>query len=383
MKKEASDKGKSSGRLSKRERRALAREEREGLDGLALSVSGEVPPTARCVSSSLSPSPELVPAHPPTHEGDAPPAWVRGFKADLKDDMKHAFSTDMRALLAAESRSQHEALQKQLQETVKGLQAQSDAKFAVIEARLDALEANYKRHPDDASSPRSSAGSRAAGVTSPGGSHLHTFGAPRAFDPQDPTFEMVIGGFNMDKRQDIDASLQPIYVDAELKAITQSHRCEFRDNKALVRLKVDAGDGFRSLRQKQRAFIARWKELGLKSVAPNSRDKLLWVSQNRTPEERACIRAVVLTVRFLEDLQPRLAADDKQKVELGWRRGEVWVYDQRVMQSIKVQVPTANALPIKQLNGDDSPYWVDPAKVGHCLSLTEEVVVERWRAFRD
>ena len=289
----------------------------------------------------------------------------------------------MRASLSAESRSQHEGLQKQLQDTVKSLQAQSDAKFAVIEARLDALEATYRRCPDDGqASPHSTHGSRAGRTMYTGWANQQAPGSTRGFDPQDPTFQMVVGGFAVDKRQEIDESLKVLYEDEELKLLVQSHRSDFRDNK-IVHLKVEPGDGFRSMRQKQRAFIARWKDITPKSKAACSRDKPLWASQNRTPEERARIRAVVLTVRFLEQLQPSLASEEKHKVELGWRRGEVWVHDKRVLQSVSAQAPTSTALPIKHVNGDDSPYWLNPAQVAEALGVTEETVATRWRAFRD
>ena len=333
----AASKDRSAGKLTRRERRERAREEAGDLDDLAATINGEATPVIRegnrGFRTSPSRSPELIRSPSPSSTSgltEGAPAWLGGFQATLKADMQQHFS-EMRASLSAESRSQHEGLQKQLQDTVKSLRAQSDAKLAAIEARLDALEATYRRHPeDDPMSPRSSEGSRAGGLGYFGGPR-HAPGPSRTFDPQDPTFQMVVGGFAVDKRQEIDESLKVLYEDEELKLLVQSHRSDFRDNKAIVHLKVEPGEGFRSLRQKQRAFIARWREIAPKSKATASRDKPLWASQNRTPEERARIRAVVLTVRFLEHLQPRLATDDKQKVELGWRRGEVWVHDKRVL----------------------------------------------------
>ena len=119
------------------------------------------------------------------------------------------------------------------------------------------------------------------------------------------------------------------------------------------------------------------------SLAGNRRGQSLWASQNRTPEERTRIRAIVLTIRFLESLKPAFADAERSRVELGWRRGEVWACDQRVLQSIQAQPPTPEALPIKHANGDDTPFWINPEKVGQVVGMSTSDVAEKWTNFRD
>ena len=228
----------------------------------------------------MSPGPSMAPGTPvaaPRASSvallaeSAPPFWLQGFKTDVQQSI-----CDLRVSLATESRAQHEELKRHLDDNLRTMQIQTDAKFAALETRLEALERDYHRRPDP-ESPRS-VGTPTSGSPS-GGQGL----ARGVFDPSDSTFEMVVGGFDQDKRVDIATSLQILYEDEELKEIVASHRCDFRDNKALISLKFALGDGFPTMRKKQRAFIARWRQLKPLSLAGNRRGQSLWASQLRAP----------------------------------------------------------------------------------------------------
>ena len=180
-----------------------------GISAVALNATGESVAAPRASSVALLAE-------------SAPPFWLQGFKTDVQQSI-----CDLRVSLATESRAQHEELKRHLDDNLRTMQIQTDAKFAALETRLEALERDYHRRPDP-ESPRS-VGTPTSGSPC-GGQGL----ARGVFDPSDSTFEMVVGGFDQDKRVDIATSLQILYEDEELKEIVASHRCDFRDNKALI-----------------------------------------------------------------------------------------------------------------------------------------------------
>ena len=104
---------------------------------------------------------------------------------------------------------------------------------------------------------------------------------------------------------------------------------------------------------------------------PGKENVRLWVSRNRSPQERNKLRALL----SLKDLGKQHIPE--ADIDLDWG-GKLFKGEQVLWQAAS-KTPTQEALMMQDRKGDDTGYWLDPRAVARILQVDEDVVRRHYR----
>ena len=256
----------------------------------------------------------------------------------------------------------HQALQAIGDKVVK-LETRQDAQLertSALETRLTALEAELQ----DLRSRSPSITSGADRSPSPRGG-----GGRRA---QHDDWQLVLGGWREAKRDDIEVEVREWFARAECAPLLQAIYCgSVRSNTCRVDL-LYVQETMQEKRKMQTACVD-----GLKSVAKPSQivgqpPGTLWAKRNRSPEERARIRAIV-TLKDLvsKHLSPR-------DYEFDWR-GRFWAHGVSVLAHVDNRRPVDGALLLLDARGEETGWWIPGALLAHTLKIPEQEVHDHFK----
>ncbi|OLP78701.1 hypothetical protein AK812_SmicGene41099 [Symbiodinium microadriaticum] len=103
------------------------------------------------------------------------------------------------------------------------------------------------------------------------------------------------------------------------------------------------------------------------STIQGQQGKRLWVTRNRSKEDREKIRALV----SMKDYAKRYL-DDNQ-IDLDWR-GRLWLKGQQVLFWHVWKRPEEGAVMLTNASGDETGWWIDSVQFARVLGLPEERV---------
>ena len=199
-----------------------------------------------------------------------------------------------------------------------------------IEVRLQEMEKELKelrsRSPSVApTTPR--------GATTPGGrSSTHD------------TWQLVIGGWVDARRIDIEDEVRAWFSSVKCAPLLQDiHGPQVRGNTCRVSI-MYTEDTDRANRQVQSKLLQCLQAAGWKSRIDGQSSRPLWVKRNRSPEERATVRALV----SLKALVAQHASPST--FEFDWR-GKFWLQGQQVLFHVSVTPPRDRGLLLLDARG--------------------------------
>ena len=126
----------------------------------------------------------------------------------------------------------------------------------------------------------------------------------------------------------------------------------------------------------QMKLIQAVKSLAYRSVAPGSEGSEIWVSKQRSVEERHKIRALVVTKEFIEKLREK--PDRKCDVpEIDWR-GRLYVGVHQLLGNAERDEPQPEDQFISDSRGNHTPWYASASKVQRATGLPVGELQQVW-----
>ena len=221
-----------------------------------------------------------------------------------------------------------------------------------LEARLVAVEEELRELRS-----RSPSVTSAAGSLSPRGS-----GSGRHDD-----WQLVMGGWRECRRDDIEEEVRGWFERADCLPLLKNVYCgSVRTNTCRVELLyVQSHLGER--RKLQGKVVEALRAVARPPKAENQPPEPLWVKRNRSPEERARIRAIV----SLKDLIAKYLRP--QDFEFDWR-GRFWARGVSVLAHCDNIKPGDGALLLLDARGSETGWWVPGPLLARTLGVSENTL---------
>ena len=304
--------------------------------------------------------PKRALAHETYHIGDdaTPPPWASQLQLGL-ERLDKGQREHLQAL-----QSNNQALQN-IGEKVLKLETRQDAQLertSALETRINALEAEIQDMR-----------SRSPSVTSGADRSLSPRGAGGRRTQRDD-WQLVIGGWREAKREDIESEVREWFARAECAPLLQAIYCgSVRSNTCRVDL-LYVQDTMQERRKMQSACVDALKAAAKPSRIEGQPSGTLWAKRNRSPEERARIRAIVT----LKDLVPKHLSP--RDYEFDWR-GRFWANGVSVLAHVDNRKPVDGALLLLDVRGEETGWWIPGALLAHTLKIPEQEIHEHFKIF--
>ncbi|CAE7400021.1 unnamed protein product [Symbiodinium microadriaticum] len=155
-----------------------------------------------------------------------------------------------------------------------------------------------------------------------------------------------------------------------------------RTNFLRVTLNFQGNQDLVRKRQLQTRVLDKLKQMKSKSGIEGQDSCNLWITKDRSIEERIRIRALVLTKNFYEKLpQPADPAQCRPSPEIVWR-GQVFVGQKRMLKSMdNGQEPTANDQVIEDARGNHTVWFLCSEAFSQVTGKPKEELQQMWADF--
>jgi len=310
---------------------------------------------------------------PPVHHhiGDGDPPWLAGLKQTLLGDMRE-MKADQKEILSNvhQQRVEFRATGERIQRVEQG-QEQMHSFKEEMARRLDHLEKDLQEVRSRSVSPAPSRGQGAGPRAGTGQAPSPAPSSAGGFVVDD--FQLVIGGYAEARREEIEAEVRSLFQDANAAPLLKNIITPFvRANVCRVEL-LYLDESLQARRRVQQAVInglrnqldRRQKE----SSIPGQENAALWVSRNRSLDERNRLRALLGLRDFL------LRHSAPSDVEFDWR-GRLWLRGHQVLFHCSREEPSAEALMFLSSRGDETGWWCSTHAIARLSGLSEEEVRE-------
>ena len=346
--------------------------------GLPAASSGHHPPLFHGPPGGLLPSePPPAPAteapqtrRPEFFQLETEPSWLEGLRADLKDiagaqrQMAKDMSNTSHELRAIQDGVRNlsvgqESLTRRADEQEAALQ-QMRREFQELEREMQTLHsAPPTRGPSPVSTPRGS------GPQIPSSPRF----APREIDE----LQIVIGGWQEAKRQEIEEDVHEIFQALQaLPLLKQVYVPYVRSGFCRVELVYPEQDVWKQ-RKLQGTVLEHIKALNFRSKAPGQERSQFWCSRNRTIQERAKIRAILSTQALcVKHLGEALVDKD-------WR-GKLWANSVQVLHHVDNRRRPRNTLMLVDTRGNETGWFLDVDQISQVLGVSHDVVLRHYDA---
>ena len=294
--------------------------------------------------------------------GQEQPDWLRGLTESLnglhlKSDRTHEYCVQLGSSVA-----QHDT-------RIAHLEATAKEQFDNHEAALDRITALEKAVVELDRKSRSITPPRAPDT--PRGSRLGNISPrsprsnPGAFPhetPRDPEQDLclVVGGWSDARVSEAEQEVRNLFEAAGMSnSLASMSGPAGRTNFLRVTLNFQGVTDLVRKRQLQTKVLDKLKQLKSKSGIEGQDGCNLWVTKDRSIEERIRIRALVLTKNFYEKIpQPTDSAHARPPPEIVWR-GQVFVGQRRMLKCMdNGQEPTANDQVIEDARGNHTVWFL-------------------------
>ena len=200
---------------------------------------------------------------------------------------------------------------------------------------------------------------------SPRSTTASTLGGRRVVDD----FQIVIGGWNDAKRGDIEAEIRHLFELNQASPLLHNIHVPFvRSKFARVEL-LYTGGNLAERRKVQNLVIEALKKTfrDFRSNIAGQQDKTLWVTRNRSKEDREKIRALV----SIKDWA--LKHTSAILVDLDWR-GKLWIRGEQVLYWHQFRKPEEGSMMLTNAAGDETGWWVDVHQLSRILAIPVDQV---------
>ena len=174
-------------------------------------------------------------------------------------------------------------------------------------------------------------------------------------------FDVVVGGWQDARKTDAETEVKNLFEAVGLASAWKDLFTPYsRTSFMRVRLNFpDEEAPVYELRRFQTEVINKLKEHKWTSGVEGSKDKALWVTRHRSPEERQKVRALVVCKEFLQHV-PNLPTHPKQRMsppEIDWR-GKVFAGNLQFLGHMDTENPDAYDQMIEDSRGNHTPWFV-------------------------
>ena len=267
------------------------------------------------------------PAYTGPHEAVFPetmPPWVReimdGFqglhgKADKIHQEMVAYGADIQA--------QHTRI-----EALEQVASEHTVAHTSHEKRIKMLEAKIESLLHERTETRGRSPSRnglGTGNSSPSPRSPRNLRSDSLGDSED--LDVVIGGWSDARKSDATDEVKNIFRVIQYEDALEDAWCPY-SRTSFIKVKLRFPDPQASLqvrRQFQTTVVSKIKAKNFKSGVPGNEGVRIWATKSKTPEERAKIRAIVLTKEFFKNVPHAGAAKySEDQIEISWA-GKVYI----------------------------------------------------------
>ena len=321
----------------------------------------------------------------PRSSGQETPEWLKGLTESLnglhlKSDRTHEYCVQLGSSVAQhDTRIAHlEATAKeQLDNHEAALDRITALEKAVVELDRKSRSITPPRAPD---TPR---GSRLGNI-SPRSPRSNP-GAFPSENPRDPEQDLclVVGGWSDARVSEAEQEVKNLFEAAGMSNhLASMSGPAGRTNFLRVTLNFQGIQDLVRKRQLQTRVLDKLKQMKSKSGIEGQDNCNLWVTKDRSIEERIRIRALVLTKNFYEKLpQPTEPAQCRPPPEIVWR-GQVFVGQRRMLKNMdNGQEPTANDQVIEDARGNHTVWFLCSEAFSQVIGKPKEDLQQMWADF--
>ncbi|CAE7663318.1 rlmN1 [Symbiodinium sp. CCMP2592] len=323
---------------------------RRGLDPPPLFGGGSDP-------SRVSPKTRDAPAGPEIYHLDpqTPPTWVR--------DLQNMVATGHRDLLS--ELQTHKVHISEVAAQVQGIDRKQEALHRAqgdMATRLDNMEAEVRdlRAKSRSVSP---APHRAAEQSPRGSTAASTAGGRPVIDD----LQIVIGGWDEARRGEVEQEVRLLFEEIEASPLLQNITIPFvRTRFARVEL-LFTNSNLAERRRIQSLTINALKQKldGYVSSVPGQQKAKLWVTRNRSREDREKIRALVSVKEWATKHL------SEAFIDFDWS-GRLWIRSEQCLFWHRYKQPDENSMMLTNQAGDETGWFVDVRQLGRLLSISPE-----------
>ena len=311
-----------------------------------------------------------APLRPEVYDLEAQPSWLPDLQRDIKVlvETQKLMAQQMQTSGAELARIQdgisnlsvgQESLTRRADEQEAALE-QMRREFRVLEKELHDVKSTIASRPvTPAQTPRASNGR----------SESPRFPSQREIDE----FQIVIGGWGEAKRADVQSDVEQMFKELRATPLLQNVFVPYvRSSFCRVELVYVDADVW-AKRKLQAQVLKHLQALGFKSSVPGQEHAKFWFARNRTPQERAKIRAVLsvqsLCVKYLGDAL----------VERDWR-GKIWASGHQILHHVDNTPRAHHTLMLTDAKGNETGWFLDVTKTATILGATETEVLKHFDA---
>ena len=182
-------------------------------------------------------------------------------------------------------------------------------------------------------------------------------------------FQIVIGGWNDAKRGDIEAEIRRLFETIEASPLLQNIHVPFVRSK-FARVELLYTNGSLAERRKvQNLVIEALKKTfkDFRSDISGQAGRPLWVTRNRSKEDREKIRALV----SIKDWA--LKHTSAILIDLDWR-GKLWIRGEQVLYWHLFSKTGEGSMMLTNAAGDETGWWVDVRQLARILAISPDQV---------
>ena len=330
-----------------------------GLEAPPLFGGGGLGRTDLPSHASPVPPPEGTGRPPQVFHLDPPPTNIPSWVGDLRDMLtggQREIMFELHTHKAHLSTVSHQVqnLDKRQEDLTR---AQGD-----MVARLNNMEAEVR---DLKTRSRSVSPAPPVPDQSPRSTTASTLGGRPAIDD----FQIVIGGWNDAKRGDIEAEIRNLFELNQASPLLHNIHVPFvRSKFARVEL-LYTGGNLTERRKVQSLVIEALKKTfrDFKSNISGQESRTLWVTRNRSKEDREKIRALVSIKDWAFKHTSAILID------LDWR-GKLWIRGEQVLYWHQFRRPDEGAMMLTNAAGDETGWWVDVRQLSRILAIPVDQV---------
>ena len=321
----------------------------------------------------------------PRLPGHDTPEWLRGLTESLnglhlKSDRTHEYCVQLGSSVA-----QHDTCIAHLEATAK---EQSDSHEAALD-RITALEKavveldRKSRSITPPRAPDTPRGSRLGNVSprSPR-SNPGAFPNETMRDPEQDLC-LVVGGWSDARVSEAEQEVRNLFEASGMSNhLSSMSGPAGRTNFLRVTLDFQGVQELTRKRQLQTRVLDKLKQLKSRSGIEGQDQCNLWITKDRSIEERIRIRALVLTKNFYEKLpQPPEPAQHRPSPEIVWR-GQVFVGQRRMLKNMdNGQEPTAYDQVIEDARGNHTVWFLCSEAFSQVTGKPKEELQQMWADF--
>ena len=296
----------------------------------------------------------------PQHFDLDEPGWLGGLKQQLQElvQTQHSMATQLRSLQDIQSEIR----------TLSHGQADLNRRADEQEFSLKQMHGELKELERELTTIKSAPPTRSV---SPAPSARGTPRSEMLTDREVDELQIVIGGWNECRREDIESEVRNIFhamnADALVKQVYVPYvRCGYCRVELLY-----PEPNIWAQRKLQGIVVQAIKDLQYVSTISGQQHCKFWAARNRSLQERAKVRAILSTQELcIKHVGPAIVDKD-------WR-GKVWVSNTQVLHHVDTKARRGECLMLIDARGNETGWFLDLVQIQAVLGVDKEAVLSHF-----